>query len=324
MQKLDRLGWAAGFSVHAYGHRIGVRTNEPAVLGRVRELLPPGSEPCFSPLIDHLFSLYVGGAAPSGRVRNLHLLYGGFTLLARSGDLDAVLRALEAHLDLYVGEYAANRVFVHAGVVGWRGRAVLLPGVSGAGKSTLVAALLRAGAAYYSDDFAVLDADGLVHPYARRLSIRSTDGTAARRCGPEAFGSRAGTRPLPVGLVAVTHFRPGAEWRPRPLTRGQAVLALLEHTLPAQLDPEGSLRVLQQTVRPARLLKGVRGEADQAADQILAALDDFRGDGPSPVAASPLPEKRPCCREPEKTTSPSANCPTKRWSTTASGTGPIA
>src|ERR1700722_19290295 len=118
MQKIDRLGWAAGISIHAYGRRIGIRTNDPAVLERVEELLPPGWEPCFSPLVDHLFSLRVGGCAAGARVKNYHLLYGGFTLHARSLDPDERLRALAWDLHVYVGEYASSRVFVHAGVVG--------------------------------------------------------------------------------------------------------------------------------------------------------------------------------------------------------------
>ncbi len=207
MHKVDRLGWADGLSIHAFGRRIGVRTNEPAVLQRVHELLPPGWEPCGSPLVDRLFSLRIGGAVRDSGVRHFHLLYDGFTLLARSFHLDVVLRALEAHMHLYVGEYASNRVFVHAGVVGWRDRAIMLPGASGAGKSTLVAALLRAGARYYSDEYAVLDPHGLVHPFARPLSIRSQDGSASRRCGPEAFGGRAGETPLPLGLVAIAKYR---------------------------------------------------------------------------------------------------------------------
>jgi hypothetical protein len=290
MHQLDRLGWAAGISIIAYGRRLGVRTNEPAVLERVEELLPPGWEPCFSPLVDHLFSLRVGGGDASSRWRSFHLLYGGLTQHARSMNLDEVLRSLERHLHLYVGEYASNRVFVHAGVVGWRGRAILLPGASGAGKSTLVAALLRAGASYYSDEYTVLDGQGLVHPFARPLSLRVPDRSPVR-CRPEEFGSQAGHEPLPVGLVAVTHFRPQGSWRPRPLTEGQAVMALLQHTLPAQLDPEGSLRVLTQAVRPATLLHGVRGDADETAELLLTALDSAllqrpRRDGPcSPALA---------------------------------------
>jgi hypothetical protein len=271
MQKLDRLGWADGISIHAYGRRVGIRTNEPAVLPRVHDLLPPGWEPGYSPLVEHLFSLRVGAA--SGRVRGFHLLHGGFTLLARSLDLDEVLRALESHLHLFVGEYAANRVFVHAGTVGWRGRAILLPGPSRAGKSTLVAALLRAGASYLSDEYAPLDAQGLVHPFARRLSIRAADGSPARRCGPEAFGARAAAGPLPVGLVAIAKYRAGAPWRPRPLPPGQAVLALLGDALPARIDPEGTLGVLRQVVAGARVLRGGRGEADETARELLAALE---------------------------------------------------
>jgi hypothetical protein len=291
MQKIDRLGWAAGLSIHTYGRRIGVRTNDPAVLERVVELLPPNWEPCFSPLVDHLFSLRVGGSTADSRLKKYHLLYGGFTLLARCLDLDEVLRALESQLHVYVGEYASNRVFVHAGAVGWRGRAILLPGVSCAGKSTLVAALLRAGASYYSDDYAVLDHRGYVHPFVRRLSLRSTTG-AAKRCGPEAFGARAGVEPLPVGLVAVTKYLAGSRWQPRALTKGQAVLALLEDALPARLDPDGSMRVLQEAVKAALLFKGPRGEADETAARLLAALDGPTRQQTPPVRSSAFRRSR--------------------------------
>jgi hypothetical protein len=306
MDKIDRLGWADGLSIHAHGRRVGIRTNDPTVLDRVRALLPPGWEPCFSPLVDHLFSLRVGGGAPSSRARHFHLLYGGDTLHARSFDLDEVLRELEARLHLYVGEFASNRVFVHAGVVGYRGRAILLPGASRAGKSTLVAALLRAGACYGSDEYAVLDPDGLVHPFPRPLSLRLPAGPP-RRCGPEEFGSTACAEPLPVGLVVLTEHRPGARWRPRLQTPGQGVLALLEHTLGAQADPEGSLAVLHNAVRSALVLRGPRGEADETAAALLAALEE---------------ETRACSPPPEKMTSPSASCPTRRWSTIGCGTGP--
>jgi hypothetical protein len=73
-------------------------------------------------------------------------------------------------------------------------------------------------------------------------------------------------------MVAITRYVEGAAWRPRPLTPGQAVLALLEDTLPAQLDPDGSLRVLRRTVGAALALKGPRGQADETARQLLSVL----------------------------------------------------
>ena len=68
-------------------------------------------------------------------------------------------------------------VFLHAGVIGWRDRAFVFPGPSFAGKSTLIAELVRAGATYYSDEYAVVDEDGRVHPYARALQMRQSGGS---------------------------------------------------------------------------------------------------------------------------------------------------
>src|SRR5205085_12389371 len=115
---------------------------------------------------------------------------------------------------------ARRRPFVHAGVVGWNGRAIILPGKSMSGKSTLVAALVRAGATYYSDEYAVFDAQGRIHPYARPLSLRGEEGAPAKRCPAQELGGTPGNGPLRVGLVAAADYRPGASWRPRPLPAG--------------------------------------------------------------------------------------------------------
>ena len=150
---------------------------------------------------------------------------------------------LETEIRQSVAASAARRTFVHAGVVGWRGRAILVPGRSRSGKTTLVAELVKAGAVYLSDEFAVLDGRGRVHPFAKPLSIRGPGGcdVHARARRAEELGGTVGTRPLPVGLVVLAEHRPGASWRPERLTRGQAVLEMLAHTVPARLRPEASL-----------------------------------------------------------------------------------
>src|SRR5437867_4831683 len=164
MEKIDRLGWVAGIAFNAYGLRVGIRTNRPEVMERIMGLLPLGWKPLSSRRVEGLYSLRVGGNGSSnGKIRYFNLLYSGIARIARSDNLKDVLDSLEINLRHYVAEYAPNKLFIHAGVVGWRGRAIVIPGQTFTGKSTLVAELVRAGATYYSDEYALLDPQGRVH-----------------------------------------------------------------------------------------------------------------------------------------------------------------
>jgi hypothetical protein len=119
--------------------------SERSALERVLERLPPGWKPARSPIVSRLYSLIVGGDGPRPGIRRLSLLYGDAVRLARSREAGEVLEAFETSLQHYVAEMAPRRLFVHAGVVGWREQAVLIPGRSFTGKTTLVAALVKAG-----------------------------------------------------------------------------------------------------------------------------------------------------------------------------------
>jgi hypothetical protein len=184
-------------------------------------------------------------------------------------ELDQVFEILESDLQLGIAELAPRRIFVHAGVVGWRGRAIVIPGRSYSGKTTLVAALVRAGAAYYSDEYAVLDSLGRVHPYPKPLSIRPENGQRAKKCTAEELGGISATAPLPMGLVVVSRYRHGASWRPRLLSPGQGVLALLANSVPVRRKPQRTVTTLIQAIANAQILKGVRGEAHEVAVSLL-------------------------------------------------------
>jgi len=165
---------------------------------------------------------------------------------------------------------APERVFVHAGVVGYRGVAILLPGRSFSGKTTLVAELVRAGAEYYSDEYAVLDSAGFVHPYARKLSVRRVGSPGVTKCSVDTLGGRAGNAPLPVGLVVVSQFRPEGEWHPCRLSPGRGAQALLANTVAARRIPETVLATLHQVVVAAPVIASERGDASSVVDRILA------------------------------------------------------
>jgi hypothetical protein len=175
-------------------------------------------------------------------------------------------------LQLVVAEQARGRVFVHAGVVGWRGRAIVIPGRSLSGKSTLVQALVRAGLTYYSDEYAVFDTRGRVHPYARPLSIREGPDQQPTRYPVEALGGDPGRRPLPVGLVVVTEYHPEARWRPRWLSSAQSMLALFANTVPARNRADVVLPTLQRALAGATTIKGKRAEADEVVPPLLDCL----------------------------------------------------
>jgi hypothetical protein len=273
MAEIDRLGWVTGICFASYGLRIGIRVNQPEVLKRLPLLLPPGWKMTSAPSVDRIYSLWVGRTDRSSRVLQSNVLYAGAAPLAQAPELDEILVRLEADLELLVAETAPRRVFVHAGAVGWCGRAILLPGRSFSGKSTLVEALVRAGATYYSDEYAVLDARGRVHPYPKPLSLREAGGQSTRRCTAEALGGRTGSGPLPVGLIAFCEYRPAGRWRPRWLTPGRAALALLAHTVPAIRKPQAVLTTLRQLLWQAAALKGMRGEAELMAKELLRRLD---------------------------------------------------
>ncbi|HXI61074.1 MAG TPA: hypothetical protein VNF70_00130 [Pyrinomonadaceae bacterium] len=269
MAKLDRLGWADGITFSAYGVRVGLRVNDKAVLKRVLTRLPPGSRLSGVSVVNHLYSLTGFTNNSNGRVARFNLGYWNLARFARTRSFEDLLDQFESHLQLTVAEYAPRRVFVHAGVVGFKGRAIVIPGMSFSGKSTLVTELLRAGATYYSDEYAVIDERGRVHPYARDLRIRVAESGRVERVRPEQLGAVVGSKPLRVGLLVSTNFKGGARWRPRELTQGKAVLELLANTVSARSQPEMALSFLPKALESARILKGVRGEASEMVESIL-------------------------------------------------------
>ena len=166
-----------------------------------------------------------------------------------------------------------SRTFVHAGAVGWRGHAIVLPGREGTGKTTLTAALVRAGATYLSDDFVPIDDRGHVHPFPRPLALKRRPQDPVEYLPVEALGGVQETRALPAGLVVLAPYRGLERWRPRPLPHGRAVLELLANCLSAQSRPRQALERLGGLVTAATVLKGGRGDADETAALILARLE---------------------------------------------------
>jgi hypothetical protein len=209
----------------------------------------------------------------------------------RAPTTDAVVRWLRSDIDHQVATHARGSLFVHAGVVGWRGHAILIPGRSMAGKSTLVAELVRRGAVYYSDEYAVIDDDGQVRPYARPLSLR--DGSGPGRSAPvEVTGPATNLNPMRAALIVSTKYREGASWRPAVVTGSRAALSLVDNTVLAAAEPARTIR-LAATLGPYLvMLEGLRPDAARVAPEILQFLDDLLDDGDAPAPGTPIARSR--------------------------------
>ena len=228
------------------------------------EVLPPGARRCTGGLVD---TSYTFGQARSG---SYELTRDGDFLVGEMS-LDVALSWLRRELSDHIAFAATDHIFVHAGAVAHEGRAIVLPGATQAGKTTLVAALVRAGAIYLSDEFAPIDAAGLVHPYARPLSIRH-DGAAQVDHDVASLGGTAAVEPVPLGMLVITSFRRGAQWRPGRLSPADGVLALLANAIQARTHTERALSAFRRSMSDAVVLQGDRGEAGDVAPLLLAAL----------------------------------------------------
>lgn len=279
MPNVHRLSGAAGIVVippnatpeppqiafEAFGVRILVSANEPALIEHVRPFLPPGWRPSPIAAAATRFTLLADATGTYGVAKD-------GKGIARGVELELALELLDSQMRLYIGEHSPDAIFVHAGVVAHRGQALVLPAVSFAGKTTLVAALIREGAIYYSDEFALIDDRGLVHPYAKPLSVRDDD-LAQTDHDVSVFGGTVGVDPMRVGLIVVTYYQPGATWEPRRLSTGEGILAMLANTVPAQTRPGESLRALRLAAEHAHIIESARGEVEPLARHLMAELE---------------------------------------------------
>ena len=216
-----------------------------------------------------LLSYLQPGVNGAGKRTRNHVLYCGADRLSRGTDPKIVADIFENRLMLDVAATSPQHALDHAGAVGWRGRAIVIPGSSYSGKSTLTAAFVRAGATYYSDEYAVFTEQGKLKPFPRPLQLRQPRGRPTKKVPAKELGGDIGVTQLPVGLIVETTYRAGAQWRPRHGTTGGGALALMAHAVPIQGRPGWTMSILSRAARQSEHLEGERGAATAVAERIL-------------------------------------------------------
>lgn len=275
----DGDGFEVRFS--SYGLNLAVwfdsRVLDHARLDALLGVLPPGARRRSVETVDARFSAVWRTAAQSPIATAGFHLYVDDTfagLGAPRNQMEHLLHILESRIHGYIATHARQHVFLHAGVVGWNGSALVLPGQSCSGKSTLVWELVQAGASYYSDEFAVIDAEGRVHPFPRRLTMRTEASDTGMRIDLERHvppGDPSAAK-LPIGLIAFTRHLDGASWTPVELAGTPALFALCEHALGMEHRPRRCLDTLQRVVSTTRVIRSDRGAARSAVWNLLDAM----------------------------------------------------
>jgi hypothetical protein len=164
---------------------------------------------------------------------------------ATAPDLIGAVSALNHELLHAVMLRNLHLFYVHAGVVAFGARAIVLPGLSRAGKSTIVLALLQEGARLLSDELAVYDpATGALLPFPRAVKVRDecvayfpalahafVGSGEGRFLRPDALGTERAAPHARARLIAAPQWRENGATVLEPLSQGQGLLHLVSAAL---------------------------------------------------------------------------------------------
>ena len=257
-------GRARGFRISVFGVHLAVVSDSAAMAEALDHYILPW-----------LPRAAIGGATADRLVEvrraadgtGLEILVDGAVARAAPNAL-AAIPFVQRALDETVVRCQSAVAMVHGGVVAHDGRAILLPGPTHAGKSTLVAELVRRGAPYFSDEYALIDTDGRVHPYPRPLLLRDGSRDDQPRLATE-LGGTVAHEPLPAGLIVGVSYDPDASPFLQAMSQAEGVLLLLRNTPQVLVDRPWILTPLERAVGGAACYTGLRGEAHEAAAAIL-------------------------------------------------------
>jgi len=186
-----------------------------------------------------------------------------------------------------VPQSSRDFLFIHAGSVARNGGALLLPGPAGRGKSSLVAALLRRGFGYLSDEAGAIDpVSSRAYPFPKRLSLEPDalvffPGLEARLQDVEAAGAALGKRyvrpedmdaavAVPSPIERIVFLGPQRSGTPRVTRIGQAeaVERLAASSLNLYRYRERGVILLSRVVLSAEALELSGGDPNDLAAAI--------------------------------------------------------
>ena len=274
-KKLNKIEWKTFYAFDSYGVRIGIRSNETEILAKLKErlpfLLPTGFHEIDFAAVEYIFSV-----VRDSKIKGNYKIYKNNEDCTTLSGTDLKLDSFESQIRLTVAEFAEGYVFLHAGAVRYKETAIIIPAKSFSGKTTLVAEFIRRGFEYYSDEYAVIDRDGFLHPFPKQLSMRGIiDAYQQVDMDVEEFGAVKGEEPIKIGLILISKYKKGARFLPKVVTSGEGIIESIANSVSIRTNPEFVLGVLGKVVNNAKVVKTNRSEAKKFVDRFLPFLAEI-------------------------------------------------
>jgi hypothetical protein len=293
---LDRIRWKGEQSFRMLAYYFSIRWNVDAAGDRIRYVLRDFAVPHDN---EEYPEIWAPGLPPQYSIverrskgPRFHLFYGNEVMLSTSR-LESLLSHMIWHVNHLSLRTTGDFFLVHAGAVSTpSGEGILLPARSGGGKTTLVAALLREGFLYLSDEAGAIDPiSRKLYPYHRALTLKKGHATDF----PELYGHGNGFdwiegvkwvhpediypggigTPCPIRLLVAPEYVPGAPTELTPLTPAQGAMELLTKAINLVRYRSRALPLVADIAREApsfRLISGDLGEAVRAIVELTGQL----------------------------------------------------
>jgi hypothetical protein len=189
---------------------------------------------------------------------------------------DLAVAQLAWEVNRGVVEEAGNRLLLHAAAAERDGRIVIMAGPEGSGKSTLVAALVRSGLRYVTDETVAVElSTATIVPYPKPIALHETEQcqrlVPAHAIRPDAVATSGGNACL---LVLLAGYQPEHATTARAIPRAEAAVALAQQAFNLRDLGPGRLDALAEVVRACDCYRLKVGDLQAGRDVVLSLLDN--------------------------------------------------
>lgn len=276
-----KKNWKYVLGIECLGVKIGIRSNNFSLFNKIKnnlsEILPIFYQESTESEVEHWISIIKGEDKP-----NEFTVYKDEEFAARNSSVEIIYDLIVSKIRATVAEFSSEYVFLHAGVVSWKGKAIIIPGKSRAGKTTLVSELIKRNCDYLSDEFAVIDKNGFVYPFPKKLSVRGIiDEHRQLDINIEEYGGIASEKPVPAGFILVTEYLNQKKRKPKIKinSSGEGVMSAVSNSISVRQNPKFVLEVLSKVANQAVVLETKRGEAAEFVEYFLDFIEKIKVNG---------------------------------------------